>query len=245
MGRTPHTGAVAHGGCGARLTMQSGNLSGMPMTNPFLSVMRSRFMLAIGALVLAVLWTVFFWPAIVPLLGALVGEPAGPTHQTTLMEHGAGTVVRTGLAAVLLMVIPTLAYLCGIALFRLRSSDSAMNLQITGALGAGLITLGTFAPGALSGLLFSDTPQGAFHQIASDHLDSSGTDSLVAQALLSAGTAAAVLVAALVIGMFTAPKPDQKPDGKASPTVKVWMVLPVVAAVVVGLAVGLLVPLHP
>ncbi|MEU3846535.1 hypothetical protein AB0E44_06025 [Micrococcus terreus] len=217
----------------------------MPMTNPFLSVMRSRFMLAIGALVLAVLWTVFFWPAIVPLLGALVGEPAGPTHQTTLMEQGAGTVVRTGLAAVLLMVIPTLAYLCGIALFRLRSSDSAMNLQITGALGAGLITLGTFAPGALSGLLFSDTPQGAFHQIASDHLDSSGTDSLVAQALLSAGTTAAILAAALVIGMFTAPKPDQKPDGKASPTVKVWMVLPVVAAVAVGLAVGLLVPLHP
>ncbi|WOO96723.1 hypothetical protein [Micrococcus terreus] len=215
------------------------------MSNPFLAVMRSRLVLVIGALVLAVLWTVFFWPAIIPGLGALVGEPAGPTHQTTLMEHGAGTVVRVSLTAALLMVIPAVAYLCGITLFRLRSSDSAVNLQITGALGAGLITLGTFAPGALSGLLFSDTPQGAFHQIASDHLDSSGTDSLVAQALLSAGTTAAILAAALVIGMFTAPKPEQKPDGTASPTVKVWMVLPVVAAVVVGLAVGLLVPLHP
>lgn len=215
------------------------------MSNPFLAVMRSRLVLVIGALVLAVLWTVFFWPAIIPGLGALVGEPAGPTHQTTLMEHGAGTVVRVSLTAALLMGIPAVAYLCGIALFRLRSSDTAVNLQITGALGAGLITLGTFAPGALSGLLFSDTPQGAFHRIASDHLDSSGADSLVAQALLGAGATAAVLAAALVIGMFTAPKPDQKPDGKASPTVKVWMVLPVVAAVVVGLAVGLLVPLHP
>ena len=215
------------------------------MSNPFLAVMRSRLVLVIGALVLAVLWTVFLWPVLVPVLGSLVGEPAGPTHQTTLMEHGAGTVVRVSLTAALLMVIPAVAYLCGIALFRLRSSDTAVNLQITGALGAGLITLGTFAPGALSGLLFSDTPQGAFHRIASDHLDSSGADSLVAQALLGAGATAAVLAAALVIGMFTAPKPDQKPDGKASPTVKVWMVLPVVAAVVVGLAVGLLVPLHP
>ena len=217
----------------------------MPLSNPFHAVMRSRFVLVIGALVVAVLWTVFFWPAIIPGRGALVGEPEGPTHQTTLMDHGAGTVVQVSLTAALLMVIPAVAYLCGIALFRLRSSDSAMNLQITGALGAGLITLGTFAPGALSGLLFSDTPQGAFHQIASDHLDTSGTDSLVAQAPISAGAAAALLAAALVVGMFTAPKPDQKPGWKASPTVKVWMVLPVVAAVVVGLAVGLLVPLHP
>lgn len=216
----------------------------MASTEMFAGIALQRLLLGILAVILAVAWTVLFWPAVLPVLETVSGAEVVDGSAQRVAEAGVSASMRFSAAALLTMVMPVLAYASGVIWFRSTANglrERTLHTLITVFLAAGLASLGTFGPGLVAPLFGDGAPAEAFLGIASDHV-SVPVDRVLAMVLTAGASTTAVLILVLIVALFTAPSSRIAPQRRRFSSMG-WLVLPVVGSIVAGLAVGLTVPM--